>query len=127
MAGAVTITCEPAYDGVNKFTLAWTSHASTGNVTDNPKPIGPGRILSVEAIPSGSPTAPTNLYDLVLADQDGLDILGGSGADLLAAAPSYFPLNEPLGMPFRGGTLDVQITNAGNSTAGTIVLLVSGR
>jgi hypothetical protein len=123
MAGTLTATADVPIGGITRHHFAWTSHASNGTVTGNPRPVCPGLLLEVTVLPTTSGgTQPTDLFDLILADADGLDVLGERGADCSHDAPTALVFDPPL--PFIGGTLDVQIAAAGNSKTGAIDILV---
>lgn len=135
MAGSLTITTQNLYRGparpVMKIMLAWTCTAGgavSGNYTDYVS----GELLRVVFIPGGGGNAPTNLYDIVLNDENGLDILAGQGANLSSTVTT----NVIPGVPVKDGTstftgavslddkLELQVSNAGASKTGTVILYV---
>ena len=115
---------------VVKHTFEWESDAS-GDAT-LPSDLGvSGYITRVVIIPS-SDAAPTADYDLTLTDENGVDVLAGLGTDMSASATiSICP-----GTPINDGTtasvipvivdgiLTLNVSNAGDTKAGTVVVYV---
>jgi hypothetical protein len=133
---------------VRKYSLAWTTDPSLGTVGGN-KTDGsgvtstsdgsnfPGRIsgelLRVVFIPADGGVQPSNNYSAKLLDENGVDLLSGvpttnlSSTTVSDLAPS---------VPMKDGTtvstirrqiddiLELQISAAGNSKQGTVVLYV---
>lgn len=110
-----------------QVTIDWVS-AANGSVSGTFSEFG--ELLRVITDP-GSP-APDSAYDLVINDEFGIDILAGQGANLSATASANVCPGTPLKdgtttsvIPMTiAGTLTVAITNAGDSKAGKIVLLM---
>ena len=126
VTGSLTTVIEQGFAGYHRaYRTTWTSDASAGTVGGTTLTVAAGRLVSLKVVPSGGATAPTALYDLLLVDADGYDVLGGKGADLSATAGATLVWNPPL--PFPGGTLEPQIANAGNSKVGTLVLTIDQR
>lgn len=133
MAGSLSITDQVFADKINrpvrKVSLAWTSTAGgavSGNLTDYLS----GVLARVAFVPNTSSTQPTNLYDITLLDENGIDVLAGQGADLSnATATAVIP-----GVPLKDGTttsvgpaqiddkLELRVANAGSAKTGTVVL-----
>lgn len=115
---------------VVKHTFDWVS-AADGSATLASSIAVSGRIERVVFVPSAS-AAPTNLYDLTLTDADGVDCLGGQGANLSASATTHVCP----GLPLKDGTttadypitvdsvLTLNVTNAGDTKAGKVVVYV---
>lgn len=97
-----------------------TTHASTGDVSGVAVTLPACRIKEMKFIPNLAGTQPTNLFDATLLDSDGLDLLGGGGANLLNTGPTLIQLD----VEFRGGVLYPTIVNAGNSKTITLVITV---
>lgn len=133
MAGSLTITDQVSVDRasrpVRKVTLAWTSSAGgavSGNLTDYLS----GALVRVVFIPGSGGVQPTDLYDVVLLDGSGLDLLAGQGANLSQSSTTHVCP----GVPLKDGTttsttqvqiddqLELQVANAGNAKQGTVVL-----
>jgi hypothetical protein len=121
MAGTVTITKEAAGHKLERVTLAWVSDAS-GDVSGNLQRELPGGVIrQVKFVPDGGGTAPTDLYDVTLVDEDGADLLLGAGADLSATVASISaPANKLV--YDKQQALDLVVANAGISKGGTVVL-----
>jgi len=113
-----------------KHTFDWVS-AADGTATLASGQAVSGKIERVVIIPSGS-AAPTTLYDLTLTDVESVDTLAGQGANLSATVT----LNICPGTPLKDGTttsvipmvvdgvLTLNVTNAGNAKAGSVVVYV---
>lgn len=122
MAG--TVVRELTFKGsesINRYALAWTSNAS-GAVSANPADVVTGQIIAVKFLPSLAGTQPSDQYDVTLLDTDGIDLLGGAGANRSNAAGQLLQSDPPVF--FEGGKLDLVIANAGNAKTGTVVLYV---
>lgn len=116
---AGTITESVAVKGrVQVVTLTWTSDAS-GNV--NGTTFGYNGLLMRFCTNPGS-TAPSDNWDFVLNDADAADVLEGAGADRDTTNSESKALAAPV---LLAGTLEPQISNAGNAKNGTIVLYIA--
>ena len=131
MAQSVTITTRyrAADSDVVRLTIAWTS-AADGTVTQALDKKYSGILERVVFNPGA--TAPTASYDVTITDDQGYDVLAAQGADLSATVTTSV---KP-GIPFKDGTttsiapividdtLTINITNAGDSKNGVIVLYI---
>ena len=126
MAGTITETHDDSRTGKCAI-LAWTSDAAgavSGTATTRKVS---GVILRVTTIPADGPT---DNYDVVLNDEDGIDVLQGFGADRdTTNAETITPLvsttlsGNPvaMGTPVAvNSTLTLVIANAGNAKSGTV-------
>ena len=106
-----------------KLSVAWTSDAS-GDFTEATQALY-GYLVAVDTIPSGV-AAPTADYDVTIVDADGLDVLGGAGADRSATAKerAVHPTINPVVLD---GAHTVTIANAGNAKSGTVNLYIETR
>ena len=119
MAGSATYT-ERKIGTVKQLKCAWTSDAS-GNVSGIASSrTYDGQVLMVATVPSAS-AAPTDLYDLTVLDDNGLDVLAGAGVDRSATVTQYVVAS--LGA-VAISTLTITIANAGISTQGTVYIWV---
>jgi hypothetical protein len=113
---------------INRIELAWVAHTD-GSGTLTTGAIN-GTILRVTTNPAAN--APTDNYDITLTDADGVDVLAGQGTDLdTANSASFCP-----GVAFTDGTttsvvpivvsgpLTLNLSNAGDSNEGSLVLYV---
>ncbi len=129
MAGSLTVTYGETRT-MRRVTFDWTSDASSADVSGTKTKELSGIIERVTFIPDSGDTQPTNEYDVTLEDENGVDVLGGNGADLSnAAASTVVP-----GVAFTDGVttsvakvaiddqLELKVENAGNSNGGTVVL-----
>ena len=119
VAGSITVTTSK--DGpLTKYSCAWTSHASTGNVTEVGVTLKTGQIVQVIMTPGA--TTPSDDYDVTLLQASGEDdLLGGGGANCsnsLTKVVGTDLANLPVWIP--AGTYWPTIANAGNSKTGTI-------
>lgn len=119
MTGTVTIT-EETFGTVKKITFAWTSDGS-GNAGDTTSNAYSGEILRLVTIPDGT-DAPTDNYDVVVSDEDGVDVLMGAGADRDTANTEQV-LASSLGI-VASDKLTLAVSNAGDSKSGTVILYI---
>lgn len=108
-----------------RATISWTSNA-TGEVTATITGIQ-GELLRAAYKPAVGAASPSNAYDLVITDDDGVDVLAGTGANLsnttattkscmaTASSSGYVPMAVAGGLTFT-------LTNAGASNQGTVRL-----
>jgi len=120
MAGSVTFT-ERVYGSVKLCKMAWTSDAS-GNVSGNSSAeVYDGRVIYAATVPDAS-AAPTDQYDVVVNDDNGLDVCDGALANRSASNTEY--VNEAdLGAVAKSKLTPV-VSNAGNAKQGTIYLWI---
>lgn len=124
MAGTVTQT-HSRRGSIGVITLTCTGDATNGTIpdTDLTEKIS-GKLLALETDPGA--TAPTTLYDLVINDQNGLDVLHGAGANRSATATEKVAI--PFGTYFappvhRTDTLTLSISNQSVASAGIVIKL----
>lgn len=128
MPGTVTFAVDRRAP-IRKIVATCTADASAATFPDTALPKFSGHLLSLKTNP-GTP-GPTNVYDLVVDDDDGLDILQGVGADLLIATSedsaivrSGTEIHPPVSL---GDTLTQKITNnAVNSAVVVITYYIDG-
>lgn len=121
--GTVTVTPTTLGDmRAMKYSLAWVSDGS-GNVSANPQTFRPGSLIQIKFIPDGGGTAPTALYDVTMVDANGIDYLGGTGANLSATVSTQTRVAAPL-IYDATGTLDLVVANAGAAKGGTVQLWI---
>lgn len=132
MAQALTHT-QKTYPGgpfVHVHTLDWQS-ASDGSVDLDTNPVY-GELQRVAFVPDSGGTQPTNAYDMLLKDEHGVDVLAGQGANLANNANTHVcpgvPLKDGTTTSVRpillSGVLNLEITNAGDTKGGLVVLYV---
>lgn len=125
MAGSI-VTTESRSRTVQSLSLAWTSDAA-GAVSGINSPQVSGEIVRVVFTPGAGGVQPTNLYDIVLLDSDGFDVLATLGANLSnTVASQVTPLtgdgtttNQRIAVD---GVLELQVSNAGDSKQGTVTV-----
>ena len=122
MAGSIVFTYEELRT-VRKVVFDWLSDAS-GDVSGNLSKALFGIIERVVFVPDGGGTAPTTLYDLVLNDVDGADVVDGVGADLSATVTASVGVDLTGGNAAIAGTLDLVVSNAGNAKGGKVILYI---
>lgn len=125
-AGTTTMTSvQPKGCKIAVYTISSTSDAS-GNVTAT-LPNIQGKLTRVVTNPGA--TAPTDDWDVVLNDADGLDVFMGKGANRDTANSEQFTpfttdgTNVSAGVAV-GGTHTLSATNAGNAKVFVIRLYV---
>lgn len=135
MAGVVVVSAIGLKSGVTQYEVTWVSDAS-GNVSGSTFEIKMGTFVSVEFIPGPGALAPTTLYDVDLLDAEGVTLFDdGSGtsigSNLSATAASHkVPLVGLVGVTIyrrwhHGGAVELQVSGAGDSNAGTVNLFVA--
>lgn len=117
MAGTVTVT-EEVGGGVSKVSFAFTSDA-TGAADGATTRVYTGAIMRVVFAPNTSTTQPTDLFDVVINDDDGADALMGNGANLSNVANTQKGQNDGLGV-VKNTALTLGVTNAGNAKTGAV-------
>ena len=120
MAGTVVVT-EEAWGTVRKVRFAWTADAA-GAADGVTVGAFSGSIERLVTIPAGGGDAPTDLYDAILNDEDGGDVLMGAGANR-ATATTQQVLASSLGI-VANDKLTLGITNAGNAKKGTLIAYI---
>jgi hypothetical protein len=122
MAGTVTTT-EVNWARVKKVTFVWTSSAG-GAADATTSQSYTGEIIRAVQIPDSGGTQPTDLYDVVVTDGDGADVLHGTGANLSnAAATNKHGAKDGLGTVVNS-TLTLAVTNAGNAKGGKTIVYI---
>lgn len=120
----------PTPDTVRVHTLTWVSH--TDGVVDLDTHRIVGEIQRVVFKPDGGGTQPTDLYDVLLKDASGVDVLAGQGANLSNASTTHVcpgvPLKDGTTTSTRpitvAGALNLEVSNSGSGKGGTILLYV---
>lgn len=119
MAGTVTVT-EETVGSIKKIKFTWT--ASAGGAADGATTgTYNGALQRLVTVPDTG-TAPTNLYDITVADEDGTDVLMGAGADRSSTNTEQV-LASSLGV-VANDTLTIHVTNAGNAGKGVTYLYI---
>lgn len=117
MAGTVTQTETPR-GAINLIAYDWAS--STGGEATHAATIAiNGEIMRAVFVPDGSTTAPTDNYDVTLTDANGIDLLAGQGANL--SATDTIVVTDDI-VPLFGSTLNLSVSNAGDSKGGLIYI-----
>jgi len=105
---------------------SWTSDAA-GDVSASYAFNITGTFMGVKFAPAVSPDVPTNLYDVVIEDSEGVDILMGVGANLSQSATNADSYRTPLTSEGKLVVLCRQaitpvISNAGSGNKGVLWL-----
>src|SRR5687767_2822497 len=88
MPATLTETVTDSGSEIRRHELAWVSHTD-GSVSLRTGGAIVGTILRVTTDPDDT-NAPTDGYDVTLLDEDGIDVLGGLGADRDTATAETF-------------------------------------
>jgi len=131
--GSIVETRNVINDGqlgqMREHRFVWTSSADTGAVSgiDSDREIN-GYVVLVATIPGADAAAPDDQYDLTILDGDGLDILGGEGANRSNTNKEQIvpKVGGAYGPRYVKGKVQITVASAGNSNSGTVVLYVSG-
>jgi len=118
-AGTAPVTTQ--YVGsITVYTINWTATAG-GAVSANPFDVKVGHVIDVKFVPGTGGDAPDADYDVTLVDEDGIDLLNGTGANLSASAP-LLVVFDPLLLHDSRQNFDVVVANAGNANKGTVII-----
>lgn len=107
---------------VQRTILNWTSDSSGNATVDTEKPVE-GVILRAVFDPDGT-DAPTDNYDVVLNDENGIDVLQGLGADRdTANSEQVVPIDPTSGLPIAvADILSLSVSGAGSAKKGKVIL-----
>lgn len=114
-----------------KVTATITSDSGGDATGETTNPIE-GMFMGVMVNPDGS-AAPTDNWDLTVTNEDGVDLLGGNGADLSTSASQYRPAlvanavdsaNVMEYVPVAGSKLTFTGANMGNAKKAVVTALV---
>lgn len=108
---------EETFGSIKKIKYEWTS-AADGTASATTTNIYNGQILRLVTIPDGT-AAPTDNYDVVINDADGVDALNAKGADRDTADTEQVVAD--LGC-VANDKLTFSISNAGDTKKGTVIL-----
>lgn len=120
MAASVTVA-ETRHTVVKKIKFTWTS-ASDGTASGSTTFPYDGKVELLTTVPGTSGAAPSDNYDLTLTDSDGVDVLGGGGANRDTANTEQV-LGSSLGA-VAGSLLTLNVTNAGDSKSGVVYVYI---
>ena len=122
MAGTVTST-SVTFGSVKQVGFHWISSTSgEANSTETSYKFD-GKVIGLCTIPITATGAPTDNYDVeVVGGRDSLDVLWGAGADRDTLNTEYVSSSD-LGIVASEG-LTLNVTNAGNVTAGYVYLWI---
>jgi hypothetical protein len=131
-AGTVTVTTQTGSGDAIIVHFAWTADAADGSVPATLSGEGEdwpinysGCIYAMETNPGS--TAPTADYDITLTDSDGVDMLGGGGADRSATVSEIVPakIGTVFGCFPTQNEFTLTITNNSvNSATGTVKVYI---
>jgi hypothetical protein len=126
MAGTVALTYSETRS-VKTVVWTWTSDASGDVSGTDTKPIS-GELLRIVTNPGA--TAPTDNYDVVINDADGVDVAGGllanrdtaNSEQVIPVLETTVGANTYAHRPVVDGPLSLVISNAGNAKQGVLTL-----
>jgi hypothetical protein len=101
----------------------WVSGVN-GTVSGHPFAVGSGALQQVSFLPNLGATQPSNSYSVTVQDASGGDVAIGKGLNLSNAAEVIGVQNAPLSW-LQAGTLDINVTAAGNAKSGTVTLTIA--
>ena len=121
--GVVTIS-EETFGTVRKVVFSWTSGTGAdANLAEKTTANAySGKIERLVTVPGTAGDQPTNLYDVVLNDEDGTDVLMGAGANRSNAATEQV-LATSLGI-VANDKLTLSISAAGDTKKGTTYVYI---
>ena len=119
-------------NGDNKIEIEWTSDTGgdSGKVTANiceEYNVNGGRFdrlrgFITRVTTNPGTTAPTDDYDIVLNDEDGVDVMAGALANRDTANSETVIISDP---PYIDSELTLVITNAGDTKDGKITIYMA--
>ena len=118
----VTITQDSVFYQIQKISWDWLS-ASDGTVSSAAFGAYMGKIVKAILASDSGGTAPTNLYDVTIEDEDGYDVLSGEGADVTSAATVYL-VDPDKCLWVRSNSLTLKVANAGDAKGGVVTLYI---
>jgi hypothetical protein len=118
MAGSVSITYSNTRAGAKSVSWSWTSDAS-GDVSGTDTAYISGTALRWVTNPSS--TAPSDNYDIVVNDTDGVDVAAGvlANRDTSNSEAAYPAANT---YHVFDGPLSLVVSNAGNAKLGVLTM-----
>lgn len=122
MAGTVTID-EEGYSTIKKIAFAWTS-AADGTATGTTTDAYSGEVLRLVTKPGAGGDQPTDLYDVVINDQDTVDVLSGVGANRSNTVTEQAVSLAPALGVVANDKLSLSVSGAGNAKSGTAILYI---
>ncbi len=124
-AGTVAVT-EETFSYVKKIGFAWTT-TSGGSAVKTTSENYTGQIVRLVTVPSAAPDAPTTLYGVIVADEDGNDVLMGAtvqgGATGRSATATEQVNATSLGY-VANDKLTLTIQSGGNAKKGVVYLYI---
>lgn len=129
MAGSSITTTQTWFPGMGAFEVRinWVSDDTAGTVDLTTTESFTGFLVQARSIPGSGGVAPTALYDVVVKDEYGIDVLFGNGADRSGTVAEVIPLTYGAAETgtfyvVNGSTLNLEVSNAGNSKEGSVIL-----
>lgn len=119
MAGTTTVTHREPAPSVGVITAVLVADDADASFASAVLPAIDGRITAISTIPGG--TAPTNLFDVTVANDHGLDVLGGAGANITNAAAARAAVTN--GYAARSESLTLAVAGNAVNSAGLTVQL----
>ena len=118
----VTITQDSVFYPIQKISWDWLS-ASDGTVSSAAFGAYMGKIVKAILASDSGGTAPTDLYDVTIEDEDGYDVLSGGGANVTSAATVYL-VDPDKCLWVRSNSLTLKVANAGDAKGGVVTLYI---
>lgn len=123
MADAIITCAEETYGSVKKITWAWTSATAGSGALISTKAYN-GQIVSLTTVPSAV-TAPSANYDITITDEDGVDVLNGSGMNKSATLTEIVTWQLGVNLGYvANDKLTFNLANAGDAKLGVCILQI---
>ena len=122
-AGSVVIT-EEVFGTVKKIKFAWTAGTvgEAGTASGQTTKVYSGKILGLATVPGTGGDQPDDDYDITVADEDGMDVLMGGGANRDETNTEYV-LSASLGA-VANDKLTFAVAAAGSGLKGVAYLFI---
>ena len=117
MAAGTVTTTEITHTSVKKVSFAFTTAAGSADATTTGSYTGMLERVTIDYVDC------TNLYDVVVNDADGFDVLVGNGQNLGTADAQKDNVSDGLGAMVNS-TLTLAVTNCTGAQTGTINLYI---
>ena len=122
--GTITVS-EETFSYVKKIAFAWTSEdggGDAGKATKTTDESYSGEIIRLVTVPGVAPNVPSDNYNVLIYDEDGVDVLMGAGATRDETNTEQV-LASYLGC-VANDKLSLAVNSAGNAKKGTVYLYI---
>jgi len=106
------------YTGAHIRLVVWDWESDeSGDVSEETSAAVAGLLRRVVTVPDSGDTQPSDQYDIELQDEQGVDLLGGSGANRSNSSAEQIIPDPAVAV---GSRLTLVVSNAGDTKGGTV-------